>query len=197
MFDFLIALNLCTEDPVFFSQNPGQVTGGAYSYSKGALDYRDDLSLGNIATALLGLNEIPDEIKITDDVISVYEDVREYRSKQIETDAEMDLRVALHMYDDALFSDIWTAMTNLYFVCENLLSSGRCGDKDQRVADSTILSVDDAQAWREMVNRIKHPDKGENIEWLLDRDELEVPSLRRMRTSTNTVLKKSMNETTA
>jgi len=197
VFDFMIALNLCTEDPVFFSQNPGQVTGGAYSYSKGALDYRDDLSPGNIATALHGLNEIPDEIKITGDVISVYEDVRKYRSKQIETDAEMDLRVALHMYDDALSSDIWTGMTNLYFVCENLLSSGRRGDKDQRVSDNTTLSVDDAQGWREIVNRIKHPDKGENIEGLLDRDELEVPSLRRMRTATNTVLKKSMNETTA
>ncbi|WP_267643888.1 hypothetical protein [Haloarchaeobius amylolyticus] len=196
IFDFLIALNLSTEDPVFFSQNPGQVTGGAYSYNRGALDYRDDLSPGNIATALLGLNEIPDKIKITGDVISVYEDVREYRSKQIETDAEMDLRVALHMYDDALSSDIWTAMTNLYFVCENLLSSGRRGDKDQRIADSTILSVDDAEAWREMVNRIKHPDKGEKIEGLLNQDDLEVPTLRRMRTATNTVLKESMNETT-
>lgn len=195
IFDFLIALNLCTRDPVFFSQSPGQVVGGAYSYERGALDYRDDLSPGNIATALFGLNEIPKEIEITGDVISVYGDVREYRSKQIETDAEMDLRVALHMYDDALSSDLWTAMTNLYFVCENLLSSGRHGNKDQLIADRTILSVDDASAWREMVNRIKHPDKGENIEGLLDQDELEIPTLRRMRRATNTVLKESMNET--
>lgn len=195
VFDFLIALNLCTDDPVFFSQSPGQVVGGAYSSNKGALQYRDDLSSGNIATALLNLNEIPKAVELSGNVFSVYEDVRKYRSKQIETDAQMDLRVALHMYDDALASDIWTATTNLYFVCENLLSSGRYGDKDQLIADSTLLSVDDAQSWREMVNRIKHPDKGRDIEGILDRAELEIPSLQRMRGATNTVVKETLEET--
>jgi hypothetical protein len=194
IFDFLIALNLCTDDPVFFSQSPGQVVGGAYRYEKGALNYRGDLSPGNIATAVLGLNEIPEEVHITDDVVSVYEHVREYRSKQIETDAEMDVRIALHMYDDALSSDLWTAAANLYYVCENVLSSGRHPNKDQLISENTVLSVDQSKNWRDMVNRVKHPDKGENIEGILDRGELEIPSLRLMRQSTNTVLKQAMAE---
>jgi len=130
LFDLLISLNLCTDDPVFFSQSPGQVVGGAYEDERGALNYRDDLSIGNIATALFGMNEIPETVEITGDVRSAYDDVRKYRSKRIETDEEMDMRVALHMYDDALTSDLWTAAANFYYVCENVLTSGRGADKD-------------------------------------------------------------------
>ena len=192
IFDLLIALNLCIEDPVFFSQNPGQVVGGAYSYERGALNYRDDLSPGNIATALLGMNEIPDEVEVTGDVVSVYEHVRDYRSKQLATDAEMDIRIALHMYDDALSSDLWTAAANLYYVCENVLSSGKYGDKDQLIAENTMMSEEQAKKWRKMVNRVKHPDKGEDVDGILDRGELEIPSIRVMRRAANNILKHGM-----
>ena len=193
-FDLLIALNLCTDDPVFFSQSPGQVVGGAYQYERGALNYRGDLSPGNIATALLGINEIPEEVEITGDIVSVYEHVRDYRSKQIATDAEMDIRIALHMYDDALSSDLWTAAANLYYVCENILFSGKYGDKDQLIAENTAMSEEQAKKWRKMVNRVKHPDKGEDVDGILDRGELEIPSLRVVRRTANTVLKQGMAE---
>lgn len=194
IFDLLITLNLCTDDPVFFSQSPGQVIGGAYEYERGALNYRGDLSLGNIATALLGMNEIPEEIEITGDVASVYEHVRYYRSRQIASDAEMDIRIALHMYDDALSSDLWTAAANLYYVCENVLISGKYGSKDQLIAENTAMSEKQAEKWRMMVNRVKHPDKGENVVGILDCSELEIPSLRLMRRAANTVLKQEMAE---
>jgi len=192
IFDLLISLNLCTDDPVFFSQNPGQVVGGAYTYEEGALDYRDDLSPGNIATALLGMNEIPEEVEITGDVRTVYDHVRKYRSKRISSDAEVDIRVALHMYDDALSADLWTAAANLYYVCENSLSSGKGADKDQLITANTAMSLDDAQSWRNVVNRLKHPDKGADVEGILDRNGLEMPSLRRMKQAANTVLKETM-----
>lgn len=194
IFDLLISLNLCTDDPVFFSQSPGQVVGGAYRYERGALNYRGDLPPGNIATALLGLNEIPEVVEITGDVASVFEHVREYRSKQIATDAEMDIRIALYMYDDALSSDLWTAAANLYYVCENVLFSGKSGNKDQLIAETTAMSEDQAKKWRKMVNRVKHPDKGEDVDGILDRGELEIPSLRVMRRTANTVLKQEMAE---
>lgn len=56
------------------------------------------------------------------------------------------------------------------------------------------MSVEDTKAWREMVNRVKHPEKGDDVEEILDQDELEVPSLRRMRRSANTVLMQTMAE---
>jgi len=193
IFDLLISLNLCTDDPVFFSQSPGQVIAGAYTLERGALSYQSQLSPGNFATALLGLNEIPETIEITDDVASVYHDVREYRSKRVELDAEADLRVALHMYDDALSSDLWTAAANFYYVCENVLSSGY-GERDQVIADNTEMSMDDVGSWRGMVNRVKHPDKGEDVEGILDRDELSIPPLRQMRAAANSALKQTMSE---
>lgn len=192
IFDLLISLNLCTDDPVFFSQSPGQVVSGAFTSKRGALEYQSRLSLGNFATALLGMNEIPKEVTIAGDVMSVYRDVREYRSKRIESDTEADLRVALHMYDDALSSDLWTAAANFYYVCENTLSPGR-HEKDQVIAEHTEMSVDDASAWREMVNRIKHPDKGDT-DGILDQDDLAVPPLSQMRGAANSALKQTMEK---
>lgn len=192
IFDFLITLNLCTDDPVFFSQSPGQVGGGAYTSERGALRYQDNLSQGNMGTAVLGMNEIPKEVEISGDILSVYDRVREYRSKQIETDAEIDIRVALHMYDDALNSDLWTAAANLYYVCENVLFAGSQGGKDQLIAANTALNVEDTAAWRKMVNRVKHPDKGEDVDGILERGDLKIPPLRLMRQAANTVLKQTM-----
>ena len=192
IFDLLISINLCTDDPVFFSQSPGQVVSGAFRSKRGALEYQSHLSLGNFATALLGMNEIPKQVTIGEDVISVYRDVREYRSKRIESDTEADLRVALHMYDDALSSDLWTAAANFYYVCENTLSPGRY-EKDQAIAEHTEMSVDDASAWRELVNRIKHPDKGDT-DGILDQDDLAIPPLWQMRGAANSALKQTMEK---
>lgn len=192
IFDLLISVNLCTDDPVFFSQSPGQVVSGAFISKRGALEYQSRLSLGNFATALLGMNEIPKEVTIGEDVISVYRDVREYRSKRIESDAEADLRVSLHMYDDALSSDLWTAAANFYYVCENTFSPGRY-EKDQAIAEHTEMSVDDASAWRELVNRIKHPDKGDT-DGILDQDDLAIPPLSQMRGAANSALKQTMEK---
>ncbi len=190
IFDLLISLNLCTDDPVFFSQSPGQVVSGAYTSKKGALEYQSQLSPGNFAIALLGRNEIPEEVEIVGDVASVYRNVREYRSKRIESDAEADIRVALHMYDDALSSDLWTAAANFYYVCENTLSP-RYNEKDQVIAESTGMTVEDVGSWREMVNRVKHPDKGER-DGILDRDDLAIPPLWQMRAAANSALKQTM-----
>lgn len=192
IFDLLIALNLCTDDPVFFSQSPGQVVSGAYASKRGALESQSHLSIGNFATALLGMNEIPEEVEIVGDVVPVYRDVREYRSKRIESDAEADIRVALHMYDDALSSDLWTAAANFYYVCENTLSPGRY-EKDQVIAECTGMNMEDAEAWREMVNRVKHPDKGD-AEGILDRDDLAIPRLWKMRSAANSALKQTLEK---
>jgi hypothetical protein len=195
IFDYLIAINLCVEAPVFFSQSPGQVVSGAYRTADRGLEYRNKLSLGNPATALLAMNEMPERVTVSTDVGDVYKKVRDIRSKQIDEDSELDLRVALHMYDDALSSDIWTAMTNLYFVCENVLFYGAEGNKDEKIAERTSLSVADAEAWREMVNRIKHPDKGEHIEGMLDSDGLSVPTIVRLRAATNEIIKQAILDT--
>lgn len=40
--------------------------------------------------------------------------------------------------------------------------------------------------------RLKHPDKGEDVDGILERGDLEIPPLRLMRQAANTVLKQTM-----
>lgn len=61
------------------------------------------------------------------------------------------------------------------------------------IAESTGMSVEDAGAWREMVNRVKHPDKGDT-EGILDQDDLAIPPLWQMRAAANSALKQTMEK---
>jgi hypothetical protein len=189
IFDFLLTLNLSTSAPVFFSQTPGQVVGGAYRVTDDALDYRDDLSPGKFPLTLLSSNEIPERVELTVSIPTVYPMVRKFRSMKIESDEDMDIRVALHVYDDALTTTLWTSIANYYYVCENLLLSGRPTGKerDQRIEALTRLSVSEASGWRKMVNRIKHPDKGNEITGLLEADDVEMPPINEMRVAASKV----------
>lgn len=192
IFDLLLALNLCIDAPVAFSQSPGQTVGGAYRVHNGGLDYRDDLSYGNLPLALLTMNEIPREITVGDELEEVFEMVRIFRSESINSDADMDIRVGLHMYDDALTASFWTMMTNLFFVCENVLCSGRPSRPTTRIAEVTEMDEQEAQNWKKAVNRLKHPDKGDDVPSLFQNSELKIPMLRYMRRTVNTALKHTM-----
>ncbi|WP_147299467.1 hypothetical protein [Haloferax sp. Atlit-6N] len=187
IFDLLLALNLCIDAPVSFSQDPGQTVSGAYRVRRDALEYRGDLSRGSFPLALLTMNEIPQQVQVSESIEEIYEMVRTFRSTQIESDEDMDIRVGLHMYDDALSSSLWTSMSNLFFVCENVLCSGRRSKPVTRIAEVTDMTEDDADRWRRAVNRLKHPDKGD-VPGLLQQTDFEIPSLEYMRKTTNKAL---------
>ena len=193
VFDFILALNICIEDPVLFSQSPGQTEGGAYRVRDGALDYRGDLSPGNFALALSARQEIPEQVSIQGDISKTYEMVRTFRAMSVDEDEDMDIRVALHLFDDALKSTIWTSIANLYYVCENVLCTGdmRGREKDNRIAEVTSLNEDEAMEWRKMVNRLKHPDKGPGITGILD-GSISWPSPVEMRIASNDALMHEM-----
>lgn len=187
IFDLILALNLCIDDPVAFSQSAGQSIGGAYRVRQKALEFRGDLSPGSFPLALFTMNEIPDQVEVSESFETVYEMVRTFRSTSVESDEDMDIRIALHMYDDALVSSLWTAMSNLFFVCENVLCSGRRSKPVARITEVTDMNNEEADNWRKVVNRLKHPDKG-NVNGLLEQPEFEVPTLRHMRQTANDAL---------
>jgi hypothetical protein len=193
IFDLLLALNLCIDQPIAFSQSPGQTVGGTYRVQQGRLNYRGDLSPGSLPLALLTMNEMPSEIHVSESVEEVFEMVREFRSASVETDEDMDIRIGLHMYDDALTSSLWTTMSNLFFVCEKVLCSGRSTKPDNRITGVTEMKKDEAANWRKAVNRLKHPDKGD-VPGLVSQPDLEVPSLEYMRRTTNTALIQTMRD---
>lgn len=192
IFDLLLAVNLCIDDPVAFSQSPGQTVGGAYRVHRGALNYRGDLTAGNIGIALATMNDIPTEVEMAGDLEEIYEIVRALRTREIETDEDMDIRRALQLYDDAIKSTYWTGLSNLYFVCENVLCSGDLGPVD-RIDEVCEMDYQEADNWRIAVNRLKHPDT-EDRPGLIDQPELEVPTFSYIRKTANTALLHAMRQ---
>lgn len=132
------------------------------------------------------MGEIPEEAHVSGDIERVYEMVRSFRSNPIESDEDMDIRIALHMYEDALTSSIWTIWSNLFFVCEKVLCSGQPTQPVPRIVDVTSMGQEQAENWKEMVNRIKHPDKGD-VTGFLEQD-IQVPSPWYARQTANSVL---------
>jgi hypothetical protein len=191
--DLLLSINLCLDEPVSFSQSPGPIKGGASRVKEGAIDPYSDLSRGNFPLALATMGEIPKEAHVSGDLDRVYEMVRSFRSRSIESDGDMDIRVALHMYDDALTSSIWTIWTNLFFVCENVLCSGYRTEPVPRIVEVTDMNEEEAKNWKEVVNRLKHPDKGD-VSGFIEQQDIEIPSPWYVRQTASTALKYSMKE---
>lgn len=198
--DFVTTLNLCTGDPVVFSQSPGRVVSGYHEVDeRGRFNYQDHLSAGALGIQSALTKEIPDRVTITGDVPNIYEKVREVRESEAESNPQVDLMIALHMYDDALTATRWTCIANLFYVCENVLCSGFDTSPKQRIAGETDLDYDEAEAWGDMVNRLKHPDTPSDSKeppaTLLEMiDEgASIPTVARMRRAANTVLAASVN----
>ena len=193
IFNLLLSINLCMDQPVSFSQSPGQIIGGASKVQDGAIDPYTDLSRGSFPLALATMGEIPEEAHVSGDVEKVFDMVRSFRSNPIDSDEDMDIRIALHMYEDALTSSIWTTWSNLFFVCEKVLCSGWRTKPASRIVEVTDMNEEQAENWKEIVNRIKHPDKGD-VTGFIEQQDIEVPSLWYARQTANSVLKHSMRE---
>lgn len=193
IFNLLLTINLCIDEPVSFSQSPGQIIGGASRVQEGAIDPYTDLSRGSVPLALATMGEIPEEAHVSGDIERVYEMVRSFRSNPIESDEDMDIRIALHVYEDALTSSIWTIWSNLFFVCEKVLCSGQRTNPVSRIVEVTDMNEEQAENWKEIVNRIKHPDKGD-VTGFIEQQDIEVPSPWYVRQTANSALKYSMRE---
>lgn len=193
IFNLLLSINLCVDEPVSFSQSPGQIRGGASQLRDGAIDPFTDLSRGSVPLAIATMGDIPKKAHVSADLEQVYKMVRLFRSNPIESDEDMDIRIALHMYEDALTSSTWTLWSNLFFVCEKVLCSGIQTKPAARIVEVTNMDSEQAQNWKEIVNRIKHPDKGD-VTGFVEQQDIEVPSPWYVRQTANAVLKHSMRE---
>lgn len=198
--DFVTALNLCTDAPVAFSRSPGRIISGYHEIDeRGNFDYKDDLSSGVLGIQSAFTKEIPNHVTITDQLSRVYEGVRDVRDSKATSDTQSDLMVALHMYDDALTGTRWTCIANLFYVCENMLCSGYNTHPEERIAEETNIDSTGADAWGDLVNRLKHPDKPDDsseppttLLEMID-EETAIPALAEMRRAVNTALTMSMN----
>lgn len=193
IFNLLLAINLCIKEPVSFSQSPGQIIGGAFEIHNGAIDPYTNLSRRSAYMTLSTLGEMPEEVHVSGDVDRIYEMICAFRSNPIKSDEDMDIRVALHVYEDALTSSLWTLWPNLFFVCENVLCSGRRTKPVPRIVELTDMNKEQAENWKEIVNRTKHPDKG-SVTGFIEQHDIKIPSPWYVRKTANSVLKYAMKE---
>lgn len=193
--DFVTALNICTDAPVVFSQSPGRIVSGYHEVNeRGEFDYNGGLSTGGVGITSAFTPEIPKRVSVNERVSDIYQGVRNVRESETSSNAQSDLMVALHMYDDALTGTWWTSLTNLFYVCENALCSGYRTNPKKRIAEETNLDFNDAESWANVVNRLKHPDKkddsGTPPKTLLEmvEDGATIPTLAKLRRAANTAL---------
>lgn len=75
----------------------------------------------------------------------------------------------------------------LYSVCENALFTGdpSSSEKDRRIAEVSPMESEEAEAWRHLVNRTKHPDEGTPHDWEDTFDDVPPPVELRMREAAN------------
>ena len=193
--DFITALNICTNAPIAFSQEPGRTVEGYHEVDEqGIFHYKDDLSAGGLGIQAAFTTEVPNHVTVSDCMPHIYQSVRNIRESGVASDTQADLRIALHMYDDALTGTRWTSLANFFYVCENVLCSGYQTYPEDRIAEETELDSTEAETWGSMVNRLKHPDEPSESDapptTLLEMidDDAKVPPIAKMRCAANTAL---------
>jgi len=105
------------------------------------------------------------------------------------SDKKRDEINAEQLYMDALYSfDVSIQWSYLWFCLENIVGSGYGASNDvlQYLTENDLMTQKEAKDWKDAVNRIKHPDKGENIEQALT--DISLPHAINCRKVTSKVL---------
>lgn len=172
---FMTALNLCLDKEVFFtrfarSEYQAYYYDGEYIQPSSGLQLIEILErpLPNTLTLDLAvLTQVTDslfDVLIVDEHTDLTKGIESYRAAIQSFNTEIHVRV-------------------LYSVCENILFTGNPNptEKDSKIADISTLNQKEAEAWRHLVNRTKHPDEGTPYEWEDTFEEVPPPVELRMR----------------
>lgn len=159
--EFLItAINLIVDTKVFFTrfarrEYQGLIRNGEQITPSGGLQVVEILNRPIPRTIRIDAGEL------TDVLDQLFEDV-------LLNENHTDLGKAVESYRAAITSFHTEVHARLlYSVCENVLFSGSPSavEKDRKIAEISAMDENEAEAWRHLVNRTKHPDEGTPYEW--------------------------------
>jgi hypothetical protein len=179
--EFLVtALNLCVNTKVFFARFARREYQGIIHDGK-QIRPSSGLQVAEILERPLPDTLVIDATQFTTVVDRLFEDV-------LLIDEHTDLSKAVESYRAAVQSfhtEIHVRL--LYSVCENALFDGYpdSDQKDTKIAKISSLDCDEAEAWRHLVNRTKHPDEGTSHTWEATFEEVPPPVELRMREAAN------------
>lgn len=181
---FLTALNLCLEREIFFTR-----------FAR--IEHQTIIDDGNLRTPsgfpqVLEILErpVPKVSGIEDEPFTTILD--QIFRRVLLTAEHTDLGKAIESYRAAIHSfNSEVHVRLLYSVCENVLFTGnpRGDEKDSEIAKISPMSEKEAEAWRHLVNRTKHPDEGTPFNWEDTFDDVPPPVELRMREAANEAIK--------
>lgn len=180
----LTALNLCLDTKIFFTR-----------FAR--VEYQTIIDDGNTRTP----SGVPQLFEILERPVPTTSGIKagsftplldQIFSRVLLTEKHTDIAKAIESYRAAIqsfHSEIHVRL--LYSVCENALFVGNPSgeEKDTEIAKISPMSADEAEAWRHLVNRTKHPDEGTPHSWEDTFDEVPPPVELRMREAANEAIK--------
>lgn len=177
---FITALNLVIDTRVFFTrfarrEYQGLIHNGEQISPSSGLQVADILNRPMPRTIHLDIQEL------TEVLDQLFEDV-------LLTEKHIDLGKAVNSYRAAVKSfHTEVHVRLLYSVCENALFTGNpnSSEKDRKIAEISPMDRDEAEAWRHLVNRTKHPDEGTPYDWEDTFKDVPPPVELRMREAAN------------
>jgi hypothetical protein len=182
--EFLVtAINISIDPMVFFTRFArrdynGIIEDGETSRPSGGSEFVNALQ-----------RQIPDRVVIDGNELTTL--VTELFENVI-LEEHSDVSKAVESYRAALQSFHSEVHVRLFYsVCENALFTGNPGasEKDRIIANISSLDIDEAEAWRHLVNRTKHPDEGTSHDWDDTFEDVPPPIEFRMREAANEALR--------
>lgn len=157
---FITALNLIVDTKIFFTrfarrEYQGLIHNGEQISPSSGLQMIDVLNRPMPRTITIDAGEL------TNLIDQLFEEV-------LLKEEHTDLGKAVESYRAAIKSfHTEVHVRLLYSVCENALFTGNPGssEKDRRIAEISPMDEKEAEAWRHLVNRTKHPDEGTSYDW--------------------------------
>jgi len=186
---FLItALNICVDTKIFFARFARREYLGIIDDG----EQRRPSSMHELVDVLE--RPLPDTIQI--DGYDLTRLVSALFDQVLLTEEHTDLAKAVESYRAAIqsfHSEVHVRL--LYSVCENALFSGNPGatEKDRQIAAISSLDQDEAEAWRHLVNRTKHPDEGTPYDWAETFEDVPPPVEFRMRDAANQAIRRGLD----
>lgn len=185
---FLItAVNICVSTKVFFTRFARREYLGIIDNG----EQRRPSSMHELVNVLerpLPNTVVIDGYDLTRVTSALFEDV-------LLCNEHTDLAKAVESYRAAIqsfHSEVHVRL--LYSVCENALFTGNpdASEKDETIASISSLDEDEAEAWRHLVNRTKHPDEGTPFAWEDTFEDVPPPVEFRMREAANEAIRRQL-----
>lgn len=188
--EFLInAINICINNKVFFTRFARREYLGIISNG----EIRRPSSFHELVQVLerpLPTTIIIDGDKLTSLVATLFNDV-------LPNENHSDLKKAIESYRAAVLSFHSEVHVRLmYSVCENVLFTGYpdAAEKDQKISEISDLDEEEAEAWRHLVNRTKHPDEGTRHSWADAFEDVPPPVELKMREAANEAILRNISD---